>query len=117
VGTRIALRNGDSAGALGQARQLLALTRSEPNAVERGMGTAVAGLLLGVALKATGQADAAQGAWQAAIRAWPRGIEESPGDLARKAILFDLAGHDSGPIRKRLSAMGYRHPDYIRRIA
>jgi tetratricopeptide (TPR) repeat protein len=117
IRTRIALHNGDAVNALAEARQLLALTRTEPDSVGRGLNAAVANLLLGASLKASGQADAARGAWQAAIEAWPRGIEEAPRDLARKATLFDLAGRDSGPIRKRLAAMGYRHPDYLKRIA
>jgi tetratricopeptide (TPR) repeat protein len=117
IRTRIALHKGDAAAALTESRQLLALTRTEPDPVGRGLTAAVANLLLGASLKASGQADAARGAWQAAIDAWPKGIEESPRDLARKATLFDLAGRDSGPIRKRLAAMGYRHPDYLKRIA
>ncbi len=80
------------------------------------MTRAIANLLLGASLKASGQAEAARGALQAAVEAWPKNIEETPQDLARKAILLDLAGGDSAPLRKRLAAMGYRHPDYLRRI-
>ena len=114
--TRIALRDGDTATALAQARQLLVLTRAEPNPVRRDMTAAIANLLLGASLKASSQAEAARGALQAAVDSWPKDIEETPQDLARKAILFDLSGRDSAPIRKRLASMGYRHPDYVRRI-
>jgi len=117
VKTRIALRDGDTANALAQARQLLALNRADPNPTSRALGTAIANLLLGASLKASGQTEAARGALQAGVDAWPKDIEETPQDLARKAILFDLAGRDSGPIRKRLADMGYRHPDYLRRIS
>ena len=116
VRVRLALHDGDAAGALVQARQLLALARAGPNPVTRALDGATASLLLGASLKASGQAEAARGAWQAAADAWPKGIEEAPRDLARKAILLDLAGRDSTPIRKRLAAIGYRHPDYLRRI-
>lgn len=117
VKTRIALHDGDAAGAQAQARQLLALTRAEPNPVRRALSTAIANFLLGVSLQAAGQTEAARGALQAAVDAWPKDIEETPQDLARKALLFDLAGRDSGPIRKRLAAMGYRNPDYLKRVA
>ena len=109
---RIALRSGDSSDALANARQLLVLTRTEGNPVERAMWTAWANMLLGSALKASGQQDAANGALQAAVSAWPKGVEERPGELARKAKLFDLVGRDASAIRNRLAAMGYRHPDY-----
>jgi tetratricopeptide (TPR) repeat protein len=117
VKTRIALHDGDAAEAQTQARQLLALTRAEPNPVRRALSTAVANFLLGVSLKAAGQTEAARGALQAAVDAWPKDIEETPQDLARKALLFDLASRDSGPIRRRLAAMGYRNPDYLKRVA
>ena len=55
------------------------------------------------------------GALQTAAAAWPNHIEETPQDLAIKATLFDLAGRDSAPIRKRLAEIGYRHPDYLRK--
>jgi tetratricopeptide (TPR) repeat protein len=114
---RIALHDGDAAEALAQARQLLALNQAEPNPIARALGSATASLVLGASLKASGQTEAARAALQAGVAAWPKDIEETPRDLARKAILFDLAGRDPGPIRKRLAAMGYRHPDYLRRIA
>ena len=116
VRARLALHDGDSAGALTQARQLLALARAGPDPITRALDAATASLLLGASLKASGQAAAARGAWRAAADAWPKDIEEAPRDLARKAILFDVAGRDSRPIRKRLAAIGYRHPDYLRRI-
>ena len=115
VRARLALHDGDTAGALTQARQLLTLARAGPNPVTRALDAATASLLLGASLKASGQGEAARGAWRAAADAWPKGIEEAPRDLARKAILFDLAGRDSAPIRKRLAEIGYRHPDYLRR--
>ena len=113
IRAQIALRTGATAGALAEARQLLVLTRAERDPVKRALFTAKANLLLGAALRASGQHDAARGAWQTAAAAWPKGIEETPHELARKAMLFDLVGRDSGSIRKRLAAIGYRHPDYI----
>lgn len=109
---RLALRTGEAAVALAEARRLLVLARTERDPVGRAMSMASANLLLGAALAASGQRDAARGAFQAGVAAWPRNIEEAPSDLARKAKLFDLAGRDSRAIRERLTAMGYRHPDY-----
>lgn len=109
---RLALRSRNAAVALAEARQLLVLARTDRDPVDRAMSTASANLLLGAALAASGQRDAARGAFEAAVAAWPRNIEEAPSDLARKARLFDLVGRDSGAIRERLARMGYRHPDY-----
>ena len=115
VRARIALRSGDTDAALAEARQLLVLARGEREPTNRAMATATANLLLGAALRASGQKEAALGALQTAAAAWPKGVEDTPQDLALKATLFDLAGRDSGPIRKRLAAIGYRHPDYLKK--
>ena len=115
IRARIALRTGATVEALAEARELLVLTRTEKDPINRAMSAAWANLLLGEALRASGQHDAARGAWQTAAAAWPQGIEEKPQELARKATLFDLAGRDSERIRKRLAAIGYRHPDYLKK--
>ncbi len=114
IRTRIALRTGDAPGALAQARQLLVLTKTQRDPVERALSVAKANLLLASALKASGQPDAARGALQTAASTWPEGIEEGPQDLALKARLFDLTGRSSAALRSRLDAMGYRYPDYQR---
>ena len=115
VRARIALRSGDTDAALTEARQLLVLARGEREPTGRALATATANMLLGAALRASDQNEAALGALQTAAAAWPTGVEETPQDLALKATLFDLAGRDSAPIRKRLAAIGYRHPDYLKK--
>ena len=111
----IALRSGDAAQALADARQALALSRTERGPADRAISVAAATSLLSEALAASGQREAAAGSLQAAIAAWPKDIEEKPSDLALHAKLLARAGQPSPAIVKRLSAMGYRHPEYLRR--
>ena len=94
---------------------MLVLSRTERDPVARALSIASANMLLSDALKASGEREAAAGALQTALSSWPKGIEEAPSALARKTALFDRAGLDSMPIRRRLSAMGYRHPEYLRK--
>lgn len=112
---KIALRSGNATEALADARQALALSRAERGPADRAISTATANSLLSEALAASGQREAAAGALQAAIAAWPKDIEEKPSDLALHAKLLARAGQSSQAITKRLSAMGYRHPEYLRR--
>ena len=111
----IALRSGNAADALADARQAMALSRTERGSADRAISIATANSLLSEALAASGQREAAAGALRSAIAAWPEGIEEKPADLALRAKLLTRAGQPSSAITKRLSAMGYRHPEYLRR--
>jgi tetratricopeptide (TPR) repeat protein len=112
---KLALKTNDTPAALAEARRLLAFSRADGNPVSRAMSTAHANMMLGEALAASGQKEAARGAYQTAATIWPKNIEEVPSELARKARLLDLTGQDSTPIRNRLAAIGYRHPDYMHR--
>jgi tetratricopeptide (TPR) repeat protein len=113
IRARIAMRTGDRAGAVNLARETLALARTEQNAVDRGLMIASAELLLGDALRATGQRDAALGAYQRALAAWPKGIEEQPRELADHAALLRRLGRtdEASRISRQLAAMGYRDTD------
>ena len=115
IQSRLALRRADSALALAEARRLLALAREVRDPINRAIDTASANLLLGAALNASGQKDSARAAFEAAAEMWPQNIEEAPQELARKARIYQLAGRDPTVIRKQLAAMGYRHPEYLRR--
>lgn len=96
------------------AQQAVPLARTEQNPVGRQLELASAELLLGEALKAAGRADAALGAYERALAAWPSGIEEEPRDLAERAVLLRRLNRTAEfkEVSRRLSAMGYRHPDY-----
>ncbi|MDV3258029.1 MAG: TIR domain-containing protein [Sphingomonas sp.] len=111
---QIALRTGRSADAMGLAQQAVPLARTEQNPVSRQLELASAELLLGEALRAAGRADAALGAYERALAAWPKGIEEEPRDLAERAVLLRRLNRTAEfkEVSRRLSAMGYRHPDY-----
>jgi hypothetical protein len=73
-------------------------------------------LILGDALTASGQAEAARSAYQAALSAWPVGVEEQPQELADHAMLLKRLGQrqDAATIAQQLAAMGFRRPDYRR---
>ena len=117
IHARIALRTGDRVGGVNLAREALVLARTEQNAIDRGLMIAKAELLLGDALQSTGQRDAARGAYERALAAWPKGIEEQPRELADRAILLGLLGRteDANRLARQLTAMGYRDPDYLKR--
>ena len=112
IRAKIALRTNNPAKALEYSRQALALSRTERDAANRGIGVASATLLLSEALSASGQSDAAAGALQAAVAAWPNNIEERPGEMASHAILLARAGMSPSILDQRLKAMGYRHPEF-----
>ena len=114
IRARIALRNGKPGEALNYSRQALTLSRTERDAANRGIAIASATLLLSNALSASGQRDAAAGALQAAVAAWPRDIEEKPAEMATHATLLAKAGRSTSALDQRLRAMGYRHPEFTR---
>jgi hypothetical protein len=70
--------------------------------------------MLGNALKATGQDEAARGAYERAFAAWPANMQQRPSEIADRAMLLGRLGRraEAEEARKRLSAMGYRYPDY-----
>jgi tetratricopeptide (TPR) repeat protein len=111
----IALRSGEAEQAVDLTRRAVALARTEKNATDRAFAVASAELALGSALAASGQPEAARGAYQRAQEAWPAKAEETPAELANHAILLRRLGRtrEAAPISKQLSAIGYRHPDYL----
>ena len=112
---RIALRSGRPEEAVTLARQTVVLARSEQGQVDRAIAVADGELLLGEALRAAGQADAARGAFERALSSWPGKIEERPYELANHTILLKRLGKtgEANVIGRRLSTMGYRQPDYL----
>jgi len=114
VQARIALRTGAKDRALNLSRQALALARTDKNPIDRGMSVTKAETMLGNALRADGQADASRGAYQRALAAWPANMQQRPSELADRAMLLSRLGRqaEAADARRRLSAMGYRYPDY-----
>ena len=113
---RIALRSGATAAANGNARQALALARGEKDPVDRAYAVATAEALLGDSLARAGEAGAARGAYERALAAWPKGVEERPRELADHSILLRRLDRsaDADALARRLQAMGYRQPDYLK---
>jgi tetratricopeptide (TPR) repeat protein len=116
IRARIATKSGAPSEGVNLARQALALARQETNSMSRAMLMARSNLILGNALAAAGQSDAARGAYQAALSGWPKGVEEQPQELADHAMLLKRLGHrqEAAALAQRLAAMGYRRPDYRR---
>jgi tetratricopeptide (TPR) repeat protein len=116
---RVALRKGTVPGAIEAAQQALALARTVKDPVDRAFNVAQAEKLLGDALSRAGNRDAARGAYARALAAWPKGVEERPRNLADRAILLTQLGRhgEAGQISRQLRAIGYRQPDYLRRVA
>jgi tetratricopeptide (TPR) repeat protein len=66
--------------------------------------------LLGDAYRRGGNLPAAKSAWQTALAAWPKNVDENPRQLAIKAELLKSLGRpaEARPLTRRLSEMGYR---------
>ena len=114
IRARLAISTGAAAEGVALSQKALALARTETNAVERGFDVAGSEISLGDALTRAGQRVAATGAYQRALAAWPRNVEEQPAELASRAQLLRKLGRnpEAAELAKRLGAMGYRHPEY-----
>jgi tetratricopeptide (TPR) repeat protein len=119
LNARLALRNGATDRAVSFARQALVLARSTRDAIDRGFEIAAAEGMLGDALSRDGQREAARGAYERALAAWPKGVEERPRDLAERAGLLRQLGRtgDAASLTARLRSIGYRQADYLGRRA
>jgi tetratricopeptide (TPR) repeat protein len=115
VRAKIAIRSGNAFDALADARRVLVLSRTERDPVDQAFSSASGHMLVSDALMATGQREAAAGALQSAQAAWPKNIEETPSELALHAMLLARLGQKSVAIEQRLSAIGYRHPYYLKK--
>jgi tetratricopeptide (TPR) repeat protein len=114
---RIDLRGGATDQALSLARQALVLARTEKDPIDRGFETAAAEMTLGDALSRDGQREVARGAYQRALAAWPKGIEEPPRDRAARAVLLRQLGRrgEAETLSAALQSIGYRQADYLGR--
>jgi tetratricopeptide (TPR) repeat protein len=118
INARLALRSGQNGQAIAHAREALVLARTEPNPVARAFSVAGAERTLGDAFAATGQRDEARGAYERALAAWPKNVEEKPREMAEHTILLQRLNRngEAAAINQRLAAMGYRHPDFRRSV-
>jgi tetratricopeptide (TPR) repeat protein len=67
-------------------------------------------LLLGEALKASGNPDGAKTAWEAGLGVIPPNAAERPSETKEHRDLLDRLGADSAALTRRLDAIGYRNP-------
>jgi eukaryotic-like serine/threonine-protein kinase len=111
---RIALRTGVVLDAIALSQQGLAVARSIKDPIDREFAVASAEMTLGEGLTRSGHSAAARGAFERALGAWPKGVEERPVQLADHATLLRRLGRqaEASELAKRLDAIGYRHPDY-----
>ena len=113
--SRIALSQGNPGEALELAKQSLAAARTSPKAVDRGLLIFSSLLDGGEALAASGRRNDALRWWTAANQSIPKSIELEPSDqgglAAVKLRLGDRAGAQQ--LINSLNAIGYRHPRYL----
>ena len=112
---KLALQQGANAEALTLGRQAVTIARAQPSPIDRAFALAWADMTLGDALRATGQMDAAAGVYEEGAAAFPAHGELAPREIALRAMLLRRLGRDAAPLERQLSAMGYRHPNYLRR--
>jgi tetratricopeptide (TPR) repeat protein len=107
---QVALASGSVDEALSLARRSVSAARVLQNGNPLDDRLAIAYAMVGNIEKQNGRADAARQAWQAALTLWPRGIRETPRQMAIRAELLTSLGRsqESKPLRERLTAMGYR---------
>jgi len=116
--SRVALAQGSAEEALGLARQSLAAARLSPNPTQRGVLSFWALAVGGNAMAATGRREEALKWWTAALQSFPKSTELRPREqgmiAAIKLRLGDRGG--SQQLTSSLAAMGYRHPAYVAAI-
>ena len=88
--------------------------RSRAKSPDDHIDLAIAHLLRGDVAARLGDSAGARRAWQAALSAWPKGIELQPRELALQASLLRKTGQvsESAAITQKLAGMGYREPDF-----
>ena len=116
---RLALALGATDEAQVIAKEMERLTKSE---AAKGMTANKRELLLlattlrGIAEAKLGDRVAARAAFAAAITYWPKGMAQTPSITARLALIYLGLGQGAEADReqRKLDAIGYRHPTYLR---
>ena len=115
---RLALVGRASDEARIRSDQLVKLARTEADkdaSTESRLMLSNAELLRGIIASATGDPEASQGAYQAALLAWPTGVALTPQLTGRQVLILDGLGRraEAKAGAAKLEAMGYRHPTYL----
>ena len=112
---RVALAQGDGQQASDLARQALSAARSSPVAADRGNLSLRSLAVGGDAFAALGRRDEAVKWWTAALQTVPQANELRPAEQAAVAGLRLRLGDRTGaqPLMSSLAAIGYRNPAYV----
>jgi len=109
---RIALEAGARGEAAGLAQRALAAARANQGAdpIDNRLAIAGAYKLIGDIQNRSGDRRGAQAAWQSALAIWPKGLSETPRQMAVRAEILVALGRtaEAKPLNDRLSAIGYR---------
>ena len=113
IWSRLALADGDQAGALGLAMRALASAQSEKSAdtVRDRFSIAAAYRLIGDARRRAGQTDLARQAWDAGLAHLPTNVAERPREMNERVQLLRRLERteEARPQIERLAAIGYRN--------
>ena len=115
---QVALKRGAMSEASALADAAAAVARTElgksPANIDVRFTMIEAALLRGRIAEKRGDVVGARNAWQSALGAWPRGVEQTPRELAMRAYLLRKAGlgAEADAIAARLAVIGYRHPEF-----
>ena len=76
----------------------------------------LASTLRGIAETEVGDHGAARSAFTEALTWWPKGMAQTPSVTARLALIYWGLGRtaDAEQQQRKLEAIGYRHPSFIR---
>jgi tetratricopeptide (TPR) repeat protein len=113
---RLALGNGDRAGAIRLAQQAIASARSihtgdaPTDAIYLAMYSRAAGDVIDKA----GDATAANAAWASALAAFPRGVAEMPLEKSEHVMILQRTGRraEAQALAAELSASGFHDPEF-----
>jgi tetratricopeptide (TPR) repeat protein len=110
------IRAGAAARAIATGSQALELARSvrSSDRFDNQYGVARAYRLIGDAHLQLGDTSAARNAWKEALEALPRTSAERPSEMSERQLILARMGlsAEAKQLAKRLSAMGYRAPEY-----
>ena len=116
---RVALADGDLAGARQQADNLVKTADDEwgrTHSSDARIARANALLVEGLVLRAAGKSADSVTAFRQAAASWPAGVPDRVQYLAQKAIIFKGTGRadDAASLEQRLASMGFKDPIYLR---
>lgn len=113
--SRVALAQGNAEEALGLAKRSLAAAGLQPNPIQRAVLSFWSLSVGGNAMAALGRREEAMRLWKAALQSLPNGIELRPPEQGAIAVLKLRLGDRAGAeqLIETLAGVGYQHPAYV----